>query len=125
MDGESAPTGRGDGLAQRVELGCQRRRPGLHGQAGVPVGLRPEVRGAALEEADPTARVVREQIAGLVVDGRERDSSQPCAELDVVEDGLDPLAVEVAREGEDRRIQPSLPFTLGRPWRRRRSRRAA
>ena len=97
-DREPAPVGGRDRLGQHVRRLAHRRlqpraaqrRPGR------------EEDGAALEEPHLAHRVVREDVAALVVGGRDRDAAEAAALLDVVEHGLDPLVGEVGREAEDR-----------------------
>ncbi len=104
MEVEAAPAGLLDGLVEDVALAGERGRTRL--EAGLPVAHRVGAEAArpSLEEAHPPAWVVRKDVAGLVVDGRERDTAGAAPVLDVVQDGLDALVGEIEREGEDRRL---------------------
>jgi hypothetical protein len=65
-------------------------------------GVRSEEDRAALEEAHLASRIVRKDVAALVVRRRHGDAVEPGAVLDVVEHDVDALVFDVGGEGEDR-----------------------
>src|SRR5207253_224967 len=65
------------------------------------------------EEAHLPHRVVREDVAPLVVSGRDRDPAEAAAVLDVVEHRLEPLVLEIGREGEDRALHAPARIEAG------------
>ncbi len=106
---QAAPAGLVGGLGEGV-VGAE--GGGRHGcQAAVPPGVRlgAEVRRARLQVADHPAGVVREDVAGLVVDGGEGDAADPGAVGEVAEEGVGALVEQVGGEGEDGRLHGAAP----------------
>ena len=102
MDRDTAPPCRGDQLGEHVSISRQRTRTRLEARIPIERRLRPETRDASFQEANLATGIVREDIARLVVHGREGDSSEPASTLDVVENGLGALVGEICGKGEDR-----------------------
>jgi hypothetical protein len=88
-------------IAQNVSVAHERARTRLDREAVVAGRVGSEVADAGLEEAQAPARVVRKQVASLVVDRRERDAADASALLDVREHRIEAFALEVGGEGEE------------------------
>ena len=79
-------------------------RDGAHRRLQPSTAQRPrfEEHRASLEESDLVHRVVRKDVAALVIGGRECDPPERTTVLDIVEHRLDALVGEVGREAVDR-----------------------
>ena len=66
--------------------------------------IRPEEDRTVLEEAHLANRVVREDVARLVVGGGDSDAAETGAVLDVVEDRIQAFVSDVGGEEEDRAV---------------------
>ncbi len=66
--------------------------------------VRLEVGGAGLQVADGVQRVVREDVARLVVDGGEGDAADPGAVGEIAEEVVGALVEQVGGEGENGRL---------------------
>ncbi len=105
VDAEAAGGRRPARIGEHVVLARERADAWLDPKPLVTRRIRPEEELASVEEVDPASWVVREDVAGRVVDERGSDPVQPAAILEVVENRLDALVGEVGREGEGRRLQ--------------------
>ena len=100
--------GAGRGFAaqagERIRLLGQCADPGLQRQATVPAGVGLKEHAVSLQEVHLARRVVREDVASLVIGGCHGDAVQAAAIGSVVQHVRHPLVGEVAGEREYGRL---------------------
>ncbi len=97
------------GLGERVAVADRAGRRRGESAAGPAGRVGAEVRGAGLQVPDHPPGVVREDVAGLVVDRGEGDAADPGPVGEVAEERVGALVDQVGGEGEDGRLHGAAP----------------
>ncbi len=105
VDAEPAGGRRPTRVCEHVVLTRERAEAGLDPKPVVAGRIGAEEELTPLEEVDLATRVVREDVAGGVIDESWGNPVQPASFLEIAEHCLDALVGQVRREGERRRLQ--------------------